>query len=145
MKEGKLGIKNGLPLPGQDEPLHAYVTAPNPESVKNAVDRVCGSWLFIIELPEQTNTSALFNVWLLTFSANDLFLLTKFITQIKQIIKEGIAVPDAENDLRKQQLRELALLNGTLREGDALSWVVSDSFSILFLGKLNLLFQFQEA
>ena len=29
-------------------------------------------------------------------------------------------VPDAENDLRKQQLRELALLNGTLRENDAL-------------------------
>jgi len=33
---------------------------------------------------------------------------------------EGIMVPDAENDLRKQQLRELALLNGTLRENDAL-------------------------
>jgi len=41
--------------------------------------------------------------------------------QIKQIIKEGIMVPDAENELRKQQLRELALLNGTLRENDALS------------------------
>ena len=41
--------------------------------------------------------------------------------QIKEIIKEGITVPDAENDLRRQQLRELALLNGTLRENDALS------------------------
>ena len=35
---------------------------------------------------------------------------------------EGITVPDAENDLRKQQLRELALLNGTLRENDALTY-----------------------
>ena len=42
--------------------------------------------------------------------------------QINQIIVEGITVPDAENDLRKQQLRELALLNGTLREDDALTY-----------------------
>jgi len=42
--------------------------------------------------------------------------------QINQIILEGIMVPDAENDLRKQQLRELALLNGTLRENDALTY-----------------------
>ena len=45
-----------------------------------------------------------------------------FLFQIKQIILEGITVPDAENDLRKQQLRELALLNGTLRENDALTY-----------------------
>ena len=37
-------------------------------------------------------------------------------------------MPDAENDLRKQQLRELALLNGTLRENDALTY---DSFFLL--------------
>jgi len=49
-----------------------------------------------------------------------------FVWQIKQIILEGITVPDAENDLRKQQLRELALLNGTLRENDALTY---DAFS----------------
>lgn len=79
VKEGKVGHKDGRPLPAQDEPLHAYVTANNPENVKKAVER------------------------------------------IKQIIKEGIMVPDAENELRKQQLRELALLNGTLRENDALS------------------------
>jgi len=47
--------------------------------------------------------------------------------QIKQIIEEGINVPDAENDLRKQQLRELALLNGTLRENDALAYVLYTS------------------
>ncbi|ESO11505.1 hypothetical protein HELRODRAFT_71408 [Helobdella robusta] len=79
VKEGKLGTKNGIPLPGQDEPLHAYVTSTNPDSVKKAIER------------------------------------------IKEIIKEGIAIPDGDNDLRRQQLRELALLNGTLREGDALS------------------------
>ncbi|ESO13192.1 hypothetical protein HELRODRAFT_188150 [Helobdella robusta] len=69
VKEGKLGYKT---LPGQDEPLHAYITSNDPDC-------------------------------------------------IRQIIEEGIAVPDIENELRKQQLRELALLNGTLKEGDALS------------------------
>jgi splicing factor 1 len=40
VKEGKVGRKDGQPLPGEDEPLHAYVTANNPEAVKKAVDRV---------------------------------------------------------------------------------------------------------
>ncbi|PSN43499.1 Splicing factor 1 [Blattella germanica] len=66
VKEGKVGRKDGQPLPGEDEPLHAYVTANNPEAVKKAVDRV----------------------------------------------------PEGQNDLRRMQLRELALLNGTLRENE---------------------------
>ena len=33
-----------------------------------------------------------------------------------QIIQEGIERPEGSNELRKIQLRELALLNGTLRE-----------------------------
>lgn len=33
-------------MPGEDEPLHAYVTASNPESVKKAVDKVL-YWMFI--------------------------------------------------------------------------------------------------
>ena len=41
MKEGKIGRKDGQPLPGEDEPLHAYVTASNPENVHKAVDKVC--------------------------------------------------------------------------------------------------------
>jgi len=68
--------KAGLPLPGEDEPLHAYVTSNNPESVKKACDK------------------------------------------IKDIIRQGIEMPESQNDLRKNQLRELALLNGTLREGE---------------------------
>ncbi|XP_005102932.1 splicing factor 1 isoform X2 [Aplysia californica] len=79
VKDGKIGRKDGQPLPGEDEPLHAYVTANNPENVKKAVER------------------------------------------IKEIIKQGIEVPEGQNDLRRQQLRELALLNGTLRENDGLS------------------------
>ena len=35
-----MGRKDGGPMPGEDEPLHAYVTASNPESVKKAVDKV---------------------------------------------------------------------------------------------------------
>jgi splicing factor 1 len=76
VKEGKVGGKAGHPLPGEDEPLHAYVTSNNPESVKKACEN------------------------------------------IKEIIRQGIEMPESQNDLRKNQLRELALLNGTLREGE---------------------------
>ena len=50
MKEGKIGRKDGQPLPGEDEPLHAYVTANNPENVKKAVEKVhaCGSKRFFL-------------------------------------------------------------------------------------------------
>jgi len=47
VKEGKVGRKDGQPLPGEDEPLHAYVTANNPEAVKKAVDRVRIKYKFI--------------------------------------------------------------------------------------------------
>ena len=40
VKDGKIGRKDGQPLPGEDEPLHAYVTANNPENVKKAVEKV---------------------------------------------------------------------------------------------------------
>lgn len=40
VKEGKVGRKDGQPLPGEDEPLHAYVTATNPEAVKKAVTKI---------------------------------------------------------------------------------------------------------
>ena len=32
--------RDGKPLPGEDEPLHAYVTSTNPESVKKAADKI---------------------------------------------------------------------------------------------------------
>ncbi|XP_059613140.1 splicing factor 1 [Phlebotomus argentipes] len=76
VKEGKVGRKDGQPLPGEDEPLHAFITASNPEHVKKAVDK------------------------------------------IKEVIRQGIEVPEGHNDLRRMQLRELAQLNGTLRETD---------------------------
>ncbi|GAB1861708.1 Branchpoint-bridging protein [Camponotus japonicus] len=76
VKEGKVGRKDGQPLPGEDEPLHAYITANNLDAVKKAVER------------------------------------------IHEIIRQGVEVPEGQNDLRRNQLRELALLNGTLREND---------------------------
>lgn len=33
-------------------------------------------------------------------------------------MRQGIEVPEGQNDLRRMQLRELALLNGTLRENE---------------------------
>ncbi|XP_065581777.1 splicing factor 1-like [Artemia franciscana] len=76
VKEGKVGRKDGQPLPGEDEPLHAYITASSAEAVKKAVEKV------------------------------------------KEVIRQGIEVPEGQNDLRRMQLRELALLNGTLRDTD---------------------------
>ncbi|GFQ89641.1 splicing factor 1 [Trichonephila clavata] len=76
VKEGKVGRKDGQPLPGEDEPLHAFVTGNSNESVKRAVNK------------------------------------------IRDIIRQGVEVPEGQNDLRRMQLRELALLNGTLREND---------------------------
>lgn len=76
IKEGKLTRKDGQPFPGENEPLHAYVTGPDRESIKIACDR------------------------------------------IKAIIAEASQVPDGQNNLRALQLRELALLNGTMRPED---------------------------
>ncbi|KAF2904795.1 hypothetical protein ILUMI_01360 [Ignelater luminosus] len=78
VKEGKVGRKDGQPLPGEDEPLHAYITATNPENVKKAVEK------------------------------------------IKEVIRQGVEVPESQNDLRRMQLRELAQLNGTLRENEGM-------------------------
>ncbi|KAG0413920.1 hypothetical protein HPB47_008922 [Ixodes persulcatus] len=46
--------------------------------------------------------------------------LEKGAKSIKEIIRQGVEVPEGQNDLRRMQLRELALLNGTLRENDLL-------------------------
>lgn len=40
VKEGKIGRKDGQPMPGEDEPLHAFVTASTHESVLKAVQKV---------------------------------------------------------------------------------------------------------
>lgn len=66
-------------MPGEDEPLHAFITGSTQESV------------------------------------------TKCVERINKVIQQGIEIPESQNDLRKQQLRELALLNGTLRENEGLA------------------------
>ncbi|EPQ03996.1 Splicing factor 1 [Myotis brandtii] len=91
VKEGKVGHKDGQMLPGEDEPLHAQVTANTMENVKKAVE------------------------------------------QIRNILKQVIETPEDQNDLRKMQLRELARLNGTLREDDnriLRPWQSSETHSI---------------
>merc|ERR1719187_1160936 len=77
VKEGKIGRQE--PLPGEDEPLHAWVTADTTDKVADAVGR------------------------------------------IREMIRQGIEVPEGENILLRNQLQELARLNGTLREDGALS------------------------
>ena len=55
VKEGKVGRKDGQPLPGEDEPLHAYVTSTNPESVKKAVDKIKHIIKEAVDVPEGQN------------------------------------------------------------------------------------------
>ncbi|KAL3984940.1 KH domain family protein [Acanthocheilonema viteae] len=78
VKEGKLGRREG-PMPGENEPLHAYVTGTDYTVIKKACEK------------------------------------------ITSIINEALMIPDGQNELRKLQLRELALLNGTLRPEDLAS------------------------
>ncbi|VDD85578.1 unnamed protein product [Enterobius vermicularis] len=78
VKEGKLGRREG-PMPGENEPLHAYVTGTDSAVIKKACEK------------------------------------------INSIINEALMIPDGQNELRKLQLRELALLNGTLRPEDLAS------------------------
>lgn len=65
---------------------------------------------------------------------NNYFIILN--VQIKEVIRQGVEVPENQNDLRRMQLRELAQLNGTLRENDGMrcnncgasdhkSWLVS--------------------
>lgn len=74
--------------------------------------------------------------------------------QIKEVIRQGVEVPENQNDLRRMQLRELAQLNGTLRENDGMrcnncgatdhkSWLVSYkylNFKEMFLFSLQINF-----
>jgi splicing factor 1 len=75
-KEGKF---NAVPQPGEDEPLHALITATSPEDLKIGVDR------------------------------------------IKSIVKSGIENPGNQNDLKRQQMMQLAELNGTFKPIDILT------------------------
>ena len=45
--------------------------------------------------------------------------------QIKKIIDDAINIPDEDNDWMREQLRELAVINGTLRDTDTITYVVT--------------------
>lgn len=73
-----------------------------------------------------------------------------YIKQIHEIIRQGVEVPEGQNDLRRNQLRELALLNGTLRENDGprctncgasdhKSWLVC--INSIYIKKLSYIFE----
>ncbi len=89
IKEGKIGNKNGQPLPGEDELLHAFITGTSHDIVQHAC------------------------------------------TKVREIVDKAIAQPGGENELRREQLRELALLNGTLRENDSLNKLKVITFIII--------------
>ncbi|KAM4018518.1 splicing factor 1-like [Anomaloglossus baeobatrachus] len=58
--------------------------------------------------------------------------LRKAVNQVRNILRQGIEVPEDQNDLRKMQLRELARLNGTLHDDDRIlrPWQNTESRSI---------------
>jgi splicing factor 1 len=47
--------------------------------------------------------------------------IKRAITAINKIIAEAASVPEGQNELKRLQLRELALLNGTLRDDDGMT------------------------
>uniref|UniRef100_A0AC35TV11 Branchpoint-bridging protein n=1 Tax=Rhabditophanes sp. KR3021 TaxID=114890 RepID=A0AC35TV11_9BILA len=51
-------------------------------------------------------------------TGSDSEVIKKAVNKIRQIIDEALLMPDGNNELRKTQLKELALLNGTLRPED---------------------------
>lgn len=67
VKEGKVGRKDGQMLPGEDEPLHALVTANTMENVKKAVEQVRSPQLFgciilFLDVPSEVLLLYVFNV-----------------------------------------------------------------------------------
>lgn len=62
--------------------------------------------------------ASLSQIFLHDFMTYTKLLILIYNFQIKEIIRQGVEVPEGQNDLRRMQLRELALLNGTLREND---------------------------
>lgn len=44
----------------------------------------------------------------------------KAVSMIREIVRQGVEVPEDQNDLRRTQLRTLAMYNGTLRESASL-------------------------
>ncbi len=62
VKEGKVGRKDGQMLPGEDEPLHALVTANTMENVKKAVEQVRSRqllWCILLPLDVSSLLSSL--------------------------------------------------------------------------------------
>ncbi|XP_076802102.1 splicing factor 1-like isoform X1 [Clavelina lepadiformis] len=55
VKEGKIGRKDGQPLPGEDEPLHALVSSTSIENVQKAVAEINQIIKSGIEQPEEEN------------------------------------------------------------------------------------------
>lgn len=49
----------------------------------------------------------------------------KAVNMIRDILKQGIEAPEGQNDLKRMQLRELAALNGTLRDDEILRFLLT--------------------
>jgi len=47
--------------------------------------------------------------------------------QIRKIIDDAINIPDEDNDWMREQLRELAVINGTLRDSDTIKYLTDNS------------------
>ena len=61
-KEGKVDQIDGRAFPGEDEPLHAYVTSTNPEAVKKAVDKIRNIIKEAVDSPEGRNDLRLYQL-----------------------------------------------------------------------------------
>ena len=143
-KEEKLSYL-GLSQPGKDEPLHAFINATTPEAVKVAVEKVRSMCVHIAPLCMCVFVClcVILSVCVSVFLCVYLFVCQSvycvcacistfvvlilslcfcsspcLIAQIKSIIQSGIVVPSNDNDLKWQQMLQLAEVYGTFKPLD---------------------------
>lgn len=96
VKEGK-GRSDAAAMSNLEEDLHCLVTADSEEKVSS---------------PTTTHPFLTKNCLLIFFQ------VAKAIAAIERIIETAASTPEAQNELKKNQLRMLATLNGTLRDDE---------------------------
>jgi len=78
VKEGRIGTKDGKPLPGADEPLHAYITSDLEENVKKGADRVIIMILFVIILYSMETVLNVDVVIITVYENSDIFSIIHY-------------------------------------------------------------------
>lgn len=102
VKEGARGRRDGKIMEGDNEPLHVVVSGDNQKGTLSSLRKVCMR-NFFIEFCKLTFSNVL---------STAVDAATDMVTQML------VVIDDEKNVHKQQQLRELALLNGTLKDDE---------------------------